>query len=78
MFYLKYSFYPNTMLRIALTKSFARPDFDDLNPRTIINEVSQTITQGNTNLKPTFSNNADLMFEHYFGDVGIISAGVFL
>lgn len=77
MLHLKYSFDPNTILRVALTRSFARPDFDDLNPGTIINEVSQTITQGNTNLRPTFSNNADIMFEHYFGDVGIISAGVF-
>jgi len=77
MFHLKYAPSKNTILRAALTRSFARPDFDDLNPGIVINEVARTITEGNTKLKPTFSNNVDVMFEHYFGDVGLVSAGAF-
>ncbi|MEL4306851.1 TonB-dependent receptor [Joostella sp. CR20] len=77
MAHFKFSPSENTILRGAYTRSFARPDFGDLNPGTFINEISQQITQGNTDLKPTFSNNFDLMFEHYFGDVGILTGGVF-
>lgn len=77
MLHAKWSISDNTMLRGALTRSFARPDFNNLNPGVIINEITNTITEGNTYLKPTVSNNADLMFEHYLADVGLISAGIF-
>lgn len=77
MAHLKYNFTDNTILRAAYTRTFARADFNDLNPGTVVNSLTRTVTQGNTDLKPTFSNNYDLMFEHYLKDVGIFSAGVF-
>lgn len=77
MAHLKYNFTDNTILRAAYTRTFARADFSDLNPSLVVNEITRTITQGNTDLKPTFSNNFDLMFEHYLKDVGIFSAGLF-
>ena len=73
----RYEHTPNTIFRAGLTRSFARPDFDDLNPGTVFDDIFRTITTGNTELEPTTAINADLMFEHYFGDVGIISAGGF-
>lgn len=77
MLHAKWELTDKSLLRAALTRSFARPDFNSLNPGTLVNELNNTITEGNTFLKPTISNNADLMFEHYFDDVGIITAGAF-
>lgn len=77
MLHAKWSLADNSILRGGLTRSFARPDFNSLNPGTVINELNNTITEGNTYLKPTISNNADIMFEHYFSSVGIITGGVF-
>jgi TonB-dependent receptor len=77
MVHLKYSLSDKSIIRFALTRTFARPNFDNLNPATIINQASLTISQGNKDLKPTFSNNADFMFEHYLDNVGIITAGAF-
>lgn len=77
MLHAKWELTDNSLLRAALTRSFARPDFNSLNPGTVVNELNNTITEGNTFLKPTVSNNADVMFEHYFDNVGIITAGAF-
>jgi TonB-dependent receptor len=77
MVHLRYSFNSNTLLRLAYTQSFARPDFSDLNPGSVINEVTKVITKGNVKLRPTSSINYDLMFEHYFSNLGIISFGAF-
>lgn len=77
MLHAKWNINEQAVLRGSLTRSFARPDFNSLNPGIIINELTNTITEGNTALKPTLSNNADLMFEYYLSDVGLISAGTF-
>lgn len=77
MLHFKYSINNNTILRAAYTQSYARADFSDLNPGTIVNQLGRTITEGNTELRPTFSQNFDIMFEHYFNDVGSFTAGVF-
>ncbi|ASK30255.1 TonB-dependent receptor [Chryseobacterium sp. T16E-39] len=77
MINMKWNLTKDQIIRAAYTKSFARPDFNDLNPGTIVNDLSNTITQGNTQLNPTFSNNFDLMFENYFGKLDMITAGAF-
>lgn len=74
---MKWNINSDRILRLAYTRSFARPDFNDLNPGTIVNDITNTITQGNTKLDPTFSNNFDIMFENYFGKLDLITAGVF-
>ncbi|WP_426276778.1 TonB-dependent receptor [Chryseobacterium sp. S-02] len=74
---MKYNLDDNTVFRAAYTRSFARADFSDLNPGLQINDALQTITQGNAELKPTFANSFDLMFEKYFSNLGIISVGSF-
>ncbi|MCU0323650.1 MAG: TonB-dependent receptor [Spirosomaceae bacterium] len=75
--HLKYSINQFTNIRAALTYSYARSNFADLAPVQSVNVNNLTINLGNPNLKPASSTNFDLMFEHYFKNVGIISGGVF-
>ncbi|MBN2166628.1 MAG: TonB-dependent receptor [Marinilabiliaceae bacterium] len=74
--HLKYELTKNANLRFAWTNSLARPNYYDLVPYQEINEDNE-ITIGNPSLKPTTSMNFDLLGEHYFSNVGFISAGVF-
>jgi TonB-dependent receptor len=77
MVHLKYKLGEHSNFRVALTRSFARPDFFQVNPNVIINRESQSIDKGNADLKPTMAWNLDLLFEHYLPSVGIVSAGAF-
>jgi len=77
MAHLKYSPDDNTNLRAAYTRTFARPSFGSLNPGTTRNDALRSISSGNPDLKPTFSDNFDLMGEYFFDNVGFLSAGVF-
>lgn len=77
MINMKWNLTKDQIVRAAYTRSFARPDFNDLNPGTIVNDLTNTVTQGNTQLNPTFSNNFDLMFENYFGKLDLVTAGAF-
>lgn len=75
--HFKYDVSNNTVLRFAWTNTLARPNYVDLIPRAeIVNEDSEIIV-GNAELDPTTSMNFDLMAEHYFDNVGIISGGLF-
>ncbi len=69
----------NTNLRAAYTRTFIRPLFNDFTPGQSVDVVGAipTITRGNPNIKPTFANNFDVTFEHFFGNIGVVSAGVF-
>ncbi|OMP32313.1 TonB-dependent receptor [Mangrovimonas sp. DI 80] len=79
MVHLKYSPKDNINLRLAYTRTMARANFSELNPTETISLLSTpaTISRGNINLKPTYSNNVDLMGEYYFKNVGLLSAGAF-
>ncbi|MGB2128897.1 MAG: TonB-dependent receptor [Flavicella sp.] len=75
--HLKYDIDKNTILRFAFTNTIARPNYIDLTPfRNIIRE-DEEIEVGNPNLEPAKSMNFDMSAEHYFSNVGILSAGVF-
>ncbi|MDO6471163.1 TonB-dependent receptor [Maribacter sp. 1_MG-2023] len=75
--HLKYDISNNTILRFAWTNTLARPNYEDLIPRAeVINEDNELVL-GNADLNPTTSMNFDLMAEHYFQSVGLISGGVF-
>ncbi|KAB1155236.1 TonB-dependent receptor [Tenacibaculum aiptasiae] len=76
-FHAKYKVNKNTILRAAWTNTIARPNYFDLVPYRNINSDDIEAEYGNPDLNPTESMNLDLMFEHYFSNVGIISAGVF-
>lgn len=75
--HFKYDVDTNTVLRFAWTNTLARPNYEDMIPRAeIINEDSEVVV-GNPDLDPTTSMNFDLMAEHYFESVGIVSGGLF-
>lgn len=79
MLHLKYALNEKSNLRAAYTRSFIRPSFGDMTPGTSVDNTKNpmAISQGNPDLKPTFSNNFDLMAEYYFDNIGIISGGAF-
>lgn len=75
--HLKYDITDRTIVRFAWTNTLARPNYVDLIPRVeIINEDSEIVI-GNPELEATTSMNFDIMAEHYFESVGLISGGVF-
>ena len=75
--HLKYNVTDNTVLRFAWTNTLARPNYIDLVPfRNVVRE-DEEVSIGNPELSATKSMNFDLMAEHYFKSVGLISAGVF-
>ncbi|WP_164849853.1 TonB-dependent receptor [Mucilaginibacter limnophilus] len=75
--HFKYELDKLTNLRAAVTASYARPNFSEIIPSQEINREDNLATIGNANLKPVSAVNYDLMAEHYFGSVGIVSAGLF-
>ncbi len=66
-----------SQLRAAITRSLARPNFEDMAPWRLINIEDMEIELGNPDLDVTTSWNFDLMWEIYMKPVGIFSAGVF-
>lgn len=75
--HLKYDLSNSSILRFAWTNTIARPNYVDLIPRSVIVNEDNEIILGNPELQPTASMNFDLMVEHYFQSVGILSGGVF-
>lgn len=75
--HLKYDLTEHTVLRFAWTNTLARPNYVDLVPFREVNNEDEEIVLGNSELDPTTSMNFDVMAEHYFKSVGIVSGGVF-
>ncbi|MFT5788521.1 MAG: TonB-dependent receptor [Shewanella sp.] len=75
--HLKYSPNELTNWRLALTRSFSRPDFGALSPGASYSEADNELNSGNSQLEPTYSDNLDLLYEHFFEEVGVVSAGLF-
>ncbi len=67
----------NSNVRFGWTNSLARPNYFDLVPYIEIKEDNEEILFGNPNLNPTKSMNFDLMYEYFFSNIGLASAGVF-
>jgi TonB-dependent receptor len=66
------------ILRVAGSRSMTRANPDALLPGTSFSDPSaQTASQGNPNLKPYFSNNADLGLEYYFMGSGYVALDLF-
>jgi TonB-dependent receptor len=76
-FHARYRLTDRTNLRAAVTRSLARPNYSDLAPFEIVSTANYTVNRGNPDLKTTTSTNFDLLGEHYFTDVGVISGGFF-
>ncbi|MEN7536777.1 TonB-dependent receptor [Aurantiacibacter flavus] len=71
----------DVLLRFAATKNLNRPSLGSMAAEgtAFLNEDSGEITvrRGNPNLKPYTDTTFDFAVEYYFGDVGLLSAGVF-
>jgi TonB-dependent receptor len=72
---LRYELDERSVLRAAWTNTLARPGYFQLTPFRVIED--NEIEIGNPDLDPTTSMNLDLMFERYFSNVGLFSAGAF-
>lgn len=79
MLHLRYNLDDKSNLRFAYTKTFNRANFGMMTPGESVNMTGTNIiiTKGNPTIKPTSSNNVDLMYERYFDNVGLLSGGVF-
>lgn len=77
MLHLRYKVTPNTNLRAAFTTGLARPNYETLVPFRIINREDEEMSIGNPDLIPTTSMNFDLLAEHYFQGIGLLSGGFF-
>jgi TonB-dependent receptor len=79
MLHAKYSVNSKMNIRAAFTRTFVRPNFADMTPGQSVDNTQNpvSIVKGNPDLKPTFSNNYDLMGEYYFDNIGLLSGGVF-
>ncbi|MDO6515814.1 TonB-dependent receptor [Zobellia uliginosa] len=75
--HLKYDLSDATILRFAWTNTLARPNYEDLVPSLDVVSGDEEIYLGNPELAATTSMNFDVMAEHYFRSVGILSGGLF-
>lgn len=77
MFHLKYQVKPWFDIRLAATRTLARPDFLDLVPWQEINDIDQILQRGNPNLAHTKVWNYDVFFSFY-GNWGLFTLGGFI
>lgn len=64
-------------LRAAVTRTFARPAFNEISPSTRVNPTNLTVSEGNINLNPTFAWNFDVIGSYYLNKKDYITGGVF-
>ena len=74
---IRHNFSDSFNVTVAYSKSLARPDYFDLVPFEYVENDSERIEIGNSNLEATTSNNFDIMAEKYVGNTGILSGGLF-
>jgi TonB-dependent receptor len=60
-----------------VTRTLARPNFQDVVPSSFIIQEDMEIERGNADLKPTMAWNVDLLYERFFTTVGVVSGGLF-
>ena len=77
MAHLRHRLGDQTNFRLAWTNALARPNFTDLAPTEFIDHDAQRVTRGNPDLEPSLVMNVDLLMEHYFEPLGLLSGGVF-
>ena len=73
----KYDLTQKTILRLAFSNTLARPGYFQLVPFEEFVPEDSELARGNPELDPTVSMNFDLMGEHYFEDIGLVSLGFF-
>ncbi|MEO5910759.1 MAG: TonB-dependent receptor [Pelobium sp.] len=74
----KYTPDNSKVFRFAYTRTISKPDYKDISPYLSVNVKDKVIKEGNADIKPTLSNNLDLLGEFYTGNTGLISAGIYM
>ena len=74
---LKVDVMPNLVVRTALAKTIARPDYSALGGSVSLNDDALSGSGGNVNLNPVRSTNFDLGAEWYYAPKSLLSAGLF-
>ena len=74
---LKYDVSPDLVLRTALAKTIARPDYSALGGSVSLNDDALSGSGGNVNLDPVRSTNFDIGAEWYYAPKALLSAGLF-
>lgn len=63
-------------LRLAASRTMHRPNFEETKPgHAVVRYNDLEYTFGNPQLRPVFSSNVDVAFEHYWGTKGLFSIG---
>jgi len=71
-----YALSDNSNLRMAISRTFHRPNFEETKPgNALFERENYFFILGNPNLKPTYSINLDATYEHYWGNKGMWSIG---
>jgi len=68
---------PETNLRLAYSEGMARPDFWRAMPYSLADLDAEEVVRGNAQLDPAISKNVDVLAEHFFEGIGMLSGGVF-
>lgn len=76
-FHVRFAATDQTNIRFAFTTGIARANFFDLVPYLWVIPEDQEVIRGNSDLDPTTAVNFDLMVEHYFRSIGVLSVGLF-
>ena len=66
------------LIRSSYNRSITRPGVGNLLPTLTENLTNNSVSVGNPDLKPYFSDNFELSAEKYFEPIGLFTAGVFL
>ena len=74
---LKFDLRPDLVVRTALAKTIARPDYSALGGSVSLNDDALSGSGGNVNLDPVRSTNFDLGAEWYYAPKALLSAGLF-
>lgn len=75
--HVRYEPTDDLVIRAAWSNTIARPSFSDISPRSLVNREALEIDTGNPELDPYQATNFDLLADWYYGESGIVSAGVF-
>lgn len=75
--HVNYDINDEMKLRVGLTTSASRPDFDDLRPNFTFSDANQTVSGGNPEAQPEKQKGIDIYYEWYMEPEGFLSAGFF-
>ena len=75
---LRYQLKERSLLRLSLTRSFRRPNFNEMKPgEPEIHYSHFHVLYGNPRIEPTFSWNSDLSIQHFFGLKGMVMLSLY-